>query len=88
MHPTKTTEENKMIKDIGKAAYWIVVFLVAFILVALGVNVIFSAAGVFLAVIFAPMLLTKAAASGAEVEAPKAESKSDSSNAVKFHMVK
>lgn len=77
-----------MIKDIGKAAYWIVVFLVAFILVAIGVNVIFSAAGVFLAVIFAPMLLTKAAANGAEVEAPKAESKSDSNNAAKLYMIK
>lgn len=77
-----------MIKDIGKAAYWIVVFLVAFVLVVLGVNVIFSAAGVFLAVILAPMLLTKAAASGAEIEAPKAESKSDTSNAAKFYMMK
>ena len=77
-----------MIKDIGKAAYWIVVFLVAFVLVVLGVNVIFSAAGVFLAVILAPMLLTKAAASGAEVETPKDGVKSDSSNAVKFYMVK
>lgn len=76
-----------MMKDIGKAAYWIIVFLIALVLVILGVNVIFSVAGIFLAVIFAPMLITKAAASGAEVEEPK-EARNDTSNAAKFYMMK
>ena len=76
-----------MINDIGKAAYWIVVLLIAFVLVVVGVNVIFSVAGIFLAVILAPMLLTKAAASGAGVEEPK-EKRNDTSNAAKFYMMK
>jgi hypothetical protein len=84
-----------MLKDISKAVYWIFVVLIALFivsliisLVAFGVDIIFGVVGIFLAVIFAPMLLTKAAASGAEIEAPKAESKSDSSNAAKFYMMK
>lgn len=84
-----------MVKDISKAVYWIFVILIALFivslilsLVAFGLDIIFGVVGVFLAVIFAPMLLTKAAASGAKVEAPKAESKADTSNAVKFYMMK
>lgn len=84
-----------MLKDISKAVYWIFVAIIALFivsliisLVAFGVDIIFGVVGVFLAVIFAPMLLTKAAASGAEVEAPKAEIKSNYSNAAKFYMIK
>lgn len=76
-----------MIKDIGKAAYWIVVFIIAFVLVSIGVNILFSAASIFIAIILAPMLLTKAAASGAEIETP-AEPKTDNSNAAKFNIMK
>lgn len=76
-----------MINDISKAVYWIVVFLVAFILVIVGVNFIFSVAGIFLAVIFAPMLLTKAAAKGAREE-PVKPANTDSNNAFKFNMMK
>lgn len=84
-----------MVKDISKAVYWIFVVLIALFivylilsLVAFGLDIIFGVVGVFLAVIFAPMLLTKAAASRAKVEAPKAENKSDTSNAAKFYMMK
>ncbi|WWD12628.1 hypothetical protein CPL00172_CDS0043 [Escherichia phage BubbaBully] len=84
-----------MLKDISKAVYWIFVVLIALFivsliisLVAFGVDIIFGVVGIFLAVIFAPMLLTKAAASDAEIEAPKTEVKSDTSNAAKFYMMK
>ena len=84
-----------MLKDISKAVYWIFVVLIALFivsliisLVAFGVDIIFGVVGIFLAVIFAPMLLTKAAASGAEIEEPKAESKSDTRNAAKFCIMK
>lgn len=84
-----------MFNDISKAVYWIFVVLIALFIVSLilplvvfGLDIIFGVVGIFLAVIFAPMLLTKAAASGAKVEAPKAENKADTSNAVKFYMMK
>lgn len=83
-----------MIKDIGKAAYWIVVTIIALFIVSavlvFGLEFLFSPWSLFFAVVFAPMLLMKVAASGA----PEAKSegvkvsKENNVNTVKFNIMK
>lgn len=83
-----------MIKDIGKAAYWIVVTMIALFIVSailvFGLEFLFSPLSIFFAVVLAPMLLMKVAASGA----PEAKregvkvSKENNANAVKFNIMK
>lgn len=83
-----------MIKDIGKAVYWIVVTIIALFIISavlvFGFEFLFSPWSLFFAVVFAPMLLMKVAASGA----PEAKregvkvSKENNVNTVKFNIMK
>lgn len=83
-----------MIKDIGKAVYWIVVTIIALFIISavlvFGLEFLFSPWSLFFAVVFAPMLLMKVAASGA----PEAKSegvkviKENNANTVKFNIIK
>ena len=83
-----------MIKDIGKAAYWIVVAIIALLIVSavlvFGLKFLFSPWSLFFAVVFAPMLLMKVAARGApetKGECVKV-SKENNINTVKFNIMK
>lgn len=83
-----------MIKDIGKAAYWIVVTMIALFIVSailvFGLEFLFSLWSLFFAVVFAPMLLMKIAASGAPEDEIKGSNVGEENNvsAVKFNIIK
>lgn len=83
-----------MIKDIGKAAYWIVVAIIALFIVSavlvFGLKFLFSPWSLLFAVVFTPMLLLKFAAIGAPEDEIKGSNVGEENNvnAVKFNIMK